>query len=844
MRYAFRILAREKGFTCVAVLTLALGIAAVSAIFSVVHCVLLKPLEYSEPGRLYAVAESLPKLPSLPPRLPVNAGHFHSWMTQCGSCSLGALLKPASFSLTGEGEPERIDGVSTTWDLFRVLGVPAQLGRTFDATDDQPGNNRYVVLTDRLWRRRFQASRDIVGKPIRLDGEPHVVIGILPAGFRFPKGDQLGLMSLPEHAEIFKPLGLEWAGQRRVGSHNYLALMRLRPGASPERAQTEMTALVADAAHLMGTDLKTSLTPLQEQMMSNSRTALWVLMAAVGAVLAIVCVNLGNLMLVRAGGRLRDAALRQALGASRGQLFRPIMTESLVLAFAGGLLGVLLAYAGVQAIVNTAPADTPRLDEVHVDAATWLLAFLVSAGCGILCGLWPAWRMSRSQPVDALKAGGRAATESGGRLRAREWLVGFEVALSTVLLVVAALLGLSFLRLTGVERGFEVDRVLTANVNLPASRYPGDEAKKLFHQRMIEKLESLPGVKWAGLVSALPLAGESWGELMNKEGETRPLMQRPTANFRFVSSHYFEAMGIALRAGRAPTEADRSPKGCEENLGTPLRASGGRGFSKSGPECPRFLSQPHKVAVISESVARKVWPNEDALGKRIKRTDDPAAASCEVIGVVADVRTVSLEKQPPLMVYVPYWDGAYWQGGVWGNASYVLRTSQDPSGMANAFRGAVRSLDPELPLAGVRTMGEVLGESVARRWFQTSLAGVFAVSAMLLACLGIYGVISYSVTRRTNEMGVRTALGAPAAGLALMVLRQGMKPVVAGLGVGVLGALWAGQLLGSLLFGVSARDPATISVVVVLLLGVAALACWGPARRASRVDPLVALHYE
>lgn len=544
--------------------------------------------------------------------------------------------------------------------------------------------------------------------------------------------------------------------------------------------------------------------------MGNSRTALWVLMAAVGAVLAIVCVNLGNLMLVRAGGRLRDAALRQALGASRAQLFRPMMTESLVLALAGGLLGVLLAYAGVQAIVSFAPADTPRLDEVQVDTATWLFAFLVTAGCGVLCGLWPAWRMSRSQPLDALKAGGRAATESGGRLRAREWLVGFEVALSTVLLVVAALLGVSFLRLTGVERGFAVDRILTANVNLPASRYPGDEAKKLFHQRMIEKLESLPGVKRAALVSALPLAGESWGDIVNKEGETGPLVQRPTANFRFVSSHYFEAMGIALRTGRAPTEADRS----------------------------------HKVAVISESVARKAWPNGDALGKRIKRTNDPAVASCEVIGVVADVRTVSLEKQPPMMVYVPYWDGAYWQGAVWGNASFVLRTSQDASGMANAFRSAVRSMDPELPLAGVRTMGELMGESVGRRRFQTSLAGIFAVSAVLLACLGIYGVISYSVTRRTQEMGVRMALGAPAGGLALMVLRQGMKPVVAGLGMGVLGALWAGQLVGSLLFGVSARDPATISVVVVLLFGVAALACWGPARRASRVDPLVALHYE
>lgn len=814
MRYALRVLAREKGFTSLAIMTLALGIAAVTTIFSVVNCVLLKPLAYTDPGRLYAAAESLPKIAALPPKLPVNAAHFLAWKTYCGSCLRGALLRPSPFTLTGEGEPERIDGVSTTWELFQVLGVQAQLGRTFAETDDQPGNNRYVVLTDSLWRRRFQASRNTVGKSIRLDGEPHVVVGILPAGFRFPKAEELGPISLPEHVEIFKPLGLNWARQSRVGGFNYLALMRLRPGATPERAQAEMTAPLGDAAREVGGqtggELKTRLTLLEDEMTGNSRAALWLLMAAVGVVLLIVCVNLGNLMLVRAGGRLRDAALRQALGASRGQLFRPIMTESLLLAFAGGLLGVALAHAGVHALVSSAPADTPRLDEVHIDVATWLFAVLVSAGCGVLCGLWPAWRLTHSQPVEALKGGARSLTSSGGKLRAREWLVGFEVALSTVLLIVAALLGVSFLRLVGVERGFEVDRILTASVTLPASRYPTDERKNRFHQQLVENLETLPGVRAAALVSALPLTGEHWGDLVNREGESRPPLERPMASFRFISSRYFEVMGIVLRRGRIPTQADRS----------------------------------RKVALISESVARKVWPGEDAIGRRIKRTDDPEAPSCEVIGVVADVRTVSLDKQPPLMVYVPYWDGRYWQGGAWSRATYLLRTSHDPSAMANAFRSAARSLDGELPLGDVRTMEEVLGESVGRRRFQTLLVGVFAASALLLACLGIYGVISSTVARRTNEMGVRMALGAQAAGLALMVLRQGMKPVVAGLGVGVLGALWARQLLSSFLFGVGARDPATISAVVILLLGVAALACWVPARRASRIDPLVALRYE
>ena len=367
---------------------------------------------------------------------------------------------------------------------------------------------------------------------------------------------------------------------------------------------------------------------------------------------------------------------------------------------------------------------------------------------------------------------------------------------------------MSFFRVTNVERGYSVDRILTADLSLPSSRYETDNQRILFHQRALEQIETLPGVRSAGLISSLPLKAQVWGDTISKEGDTRPRAERPGAHFRFVSERYFETMGIALRQGRFPTSRDRS----------------------------------HKVALVSESAARKVWPGENPLGKLLR--NDPRPEWVEVIGVVADVRTDSLEKQPPMMVYVPYWDGAYWQGGVWGNATYVIRTSQDPSTMANAVRSAMRKLDAELPLANVLTMREILSESVGSRRFQTLLAGVFAGAALLMACLGIYGVISYSVTRRTNEIGIRIALGAQAPQVSMLVLRQGIQPVLGGLVVGVAAALAAGQLISSFLFGTEPRDPAAISAVVVMLLLVAAVACWAPARRASRIDPMAALRNE
>jgi putative ABC transport system permease protein len=569
-----------------------------------------------------------------------------------------------------------------------------------------------------------------------------------------------------------------------------------------------MTAAIADAGHDMKIDLRANLVPLQEQVVGGSRAALTLLLAAIGVVLLIACVNLGNLMLVRANERTRDAAIRRALGAGAGHLFRPVLAESLLIAFGGGALGVLLAYFGVRVLVNTAPIDIPRLDEVRVSSMTLLFAFCVSAGCGILCGLWPAIRATGVEPADALRSGSRSSTEGRARRRSREWLVGLEVALSTVLLVVAALLGVSFFRVTNVERGYSVDRILSADVSVPSSLYQTENQRALFHQRALEKIETLPGVRSAGLISSLPLKAQVWGDTISKEGDTRPRAERPPAHFRFVSERYFETMGIALRQGRFPTSGDRS----------------------------------HKVALVSESAARKVWPGENPLGKLVR--NDPRPEWVEVIGVVADVRTDSLEKQPAMMVYVPYWDGAYWQGSVWGNATYVIRTSQDPSMMANTLRSAMHELDRELPLTNVLTMREILSESIGSRRFQTLLAGIFAGAALLLACLGIYGVISYSVARRTSEIGIRIALGAQVSEVSMLVFRQGIQPVLGGLAGGVAAALGAGQLISSFLFGTEPRDPAAIAAVVVMILLVAAAACWAPARRASRIDPMAALRNE
>jgi predicted permease len=806
MKYALRALAREKAFATFAILTFALGIGAVTAIFSIVDTVLLKPLTYRDPGDLYAASEEAVNLAAVYPHLPVNASHFRSWQERCHSCESAALLNPASFNLTGNGDPEVVDGATCTWPLFHLLGVQPQLGRAFEASDDRPGANNFIVVTDSFWRRRLGGDPSVVGKPVQIDGEPNIVVGVLRSDFRFPSGEKLGpLNQFPKHAEIFKPMGFDWSKLNRVGQFNFAALIRLWPGANPSVAEAQMTSAIADVAREMQTPVSAHLVPLQQQVTGSSRRALLLLFAAVGAVLLIVCVNLGNLMLVRANDHVSDAAIRRALGADAGQIFAPVLTESMLISLAGGTFGSFLAWAGLQILTKASSIDIPRLDEVHLSLTALLFAFCIAAACGVLCGLWPALRAMRVQPSEALRSSSRSATQSNAGVRSRDWLVGAEVAICTVLLAAATLLGLSFFRVTHADRGYTVDRVLSADISLPHSRYQTDEQRTLFHQRALEALQALPGVRSVGLISSLPLKTQAWGDTITKQGETRPHSERPIADFRFVSEDYFQTMEIRLLRGRFPGSLDRK----------------------------------HMVALISESAARKVWAGEDPLGKLIHK--DPRPEWVEIIGVVDDVRTEGLDKRPPLMVYVPYWDGAYWQGQVWGDATYAVRTAQDPSAMANTFRGAIQKLDPELPLANVLTMREIFSESVGNRRFQLLLTSMFAGAALLLACLGIYGVISYTVARRTHEIGIRIALGAQSIQVSALMLQQAVRPVVGGLLVGVAGALAAGSLVKSFLFETNAQDPSALGAVVLILLAVAALACWAPARKASRIDPAIAL---
>jgi predicted permease len=801
MKPVFRRLARDRAFTAVAVLTLALGIGASTAIFSLADAVLLKPLAYREPGRLYAAHTVLVPLMHLYPTLPANARHFREWEKRVPSVESMALLAGGAVHLTGAGEPERIETLRATSEFFRVLGVGPRLGRGFAAGEDQRGRDKVAVISDSLWRRRFGADPRAVGSTVRLNDEPHEIIGVLGPEFRFPRGIE-GFIPVGDRNEIVLPLVLRLERTSAAGEFNFTPILRLRPGVAPERVIAEMNAVLADFSREAKAEMRSLLSPLQDAMTSRVRASLWLLLGGVAAVLAIVCLNLGNLVLVRAAGRMRDAAIRAALGANRAQLARAAAAEVVVLALAGGVLGTMLAAAGVRALVARAPVNIPRLDEVAVDLRVLLFALAASLAAALVCGLGPVLRLARSSPQDVLRPSSHTLTESRADRRARSVLVGCEVALSMTLLAVSALLMVSFIRVLGVEKGFETSRILTFDVNLPGKRYAQPSDRNRFHDRMLAALRALPGVRSAGLSTSLPLGGETWVDTLTREGDTNDL-KKPIVNYRFVSPDYWQSVGIPLLQGRFIEERDR---------GRP-------------------------VAVVAEAAAKAAWPGETPLGKKMARSGNPGVW-LEVVGVVKDVRTGGLEKAPALMAYEPYW------GMSPNRVSYAVRTSGDPAPLATHVRTALHGIDPELPVERMRSMEQVLDDSVAPRRFQTMLVTAFGASSLLLACLGIYGVVSYGVTRRTAEMGVRMAVGAGSRELVAMLLRQGMTPVALGLLAGTAGAFAASRLIAGMVYGVGARDPATLAAVAALLALSALIACYVPARRASRVDPLRALRWE
>ena len=804
LRQAARGLLRDRGYTAVALLTLAFGIAVNTIIFSVVDSVLLRPLTYRDPGRLMVINEVVPEVAQAYPRLPASARHFFEWRDRCSSFEQFTLLEAQTFVLTRAGEPEQLQGANVSANLLAMLGVEPQLGRGFLAEEEQPGHEHEVAISDGLWTRRFHRDPALVGRTITLDGSQWTVVGILPASFHFPKSDGSQLVNFPKRADVFRPAAFKRDALDWFGEFNYVVIGRLRPGVSQQRALAEMNVVQAGiATHFPEKmHLRASLTPLQEEVTGPARKGLVMLFSAVVAVLLIVCVNLANLSLARAAGRGRDLAIRTALGAGRAQLVRYILGESLMVGIAGGAAGVALAWAGLRAVLRFAPLDLPRLDEIHLDVRALLFAFALSILTGVLFGILPAWRASAADPQLALRGSSRNATEGARGLFTREVLVGFESALGAVLLIVAGLLVGSFVRLLSIDQGFNADRLIAVEVDLPQNGYGEQGKRDIYYRDLIAKMQALPGVSSAALVSRLPLEGEDWVDAMQREGEHKSIAELPMTNFRFCSPDYFRTMGTAFVAGESFRESDRN----------------------------------RHVAIISELAARRVWPGENPIGKRFKR-GDPDEPPFEVIGVVRDVRP-GAAKEPVVTAYFPYWYRNRLEMTV------VARTSGDPRSLAPAIRSAVWSIDPDTVVGEIRTMRNVVSTSVGQRRFQVMLIAGFAASALLLACIGIYGVVSWSVARRRNEIGVRMALGATSGNVGRMLVLQGLRPVIVGLALGIAAALASGRLLSSLLFGVSARDPLTICGVAVTLAGVAALACYMPARRTTLNDPLEALRYE
>lgn len=758
LRYGIRLLVKSPGFTVVAVLTLALGISANTAIFSIVNSVLLRPLAYPQPQRLYVIREVVPQWAKTYPTLAANLPDFRIWQVQCHSFEQIAIAESLEMALSGAGEAEEIHGVRASASLFDVLGIRPALGRTFLPEEDEAGHGHVVILTDSLWRSRFHADPTLVGGAITLDGEPYTVAGVLPASFRFPK--QLGLTGFGPRIDFFKPLGgPKYYEEGLIGEFDFAAIGRLKPGGTPEQALAELNVVQAQIAKEAkeNVDLRAQLFPLEAEVVGAARRGLILLLAAVSAVLLIVCLNLTNLLLARAPGRMREAAIRTALGATRSRLLGQMLTESLLLALLGGLLGVWLAGFGVQWLVRAAPVELPRLDEVAMDARVLWFAVLLATFTGILFGMLPAWRVTHAGPHDILKSGGTATTESHRTRRLRKTLVGLEVGVCTLLLILAGLLVASLFHLLRVNAGFTSERVLAADVDLPPQSYSQSAMRKLFYDQVLAGIQALPGVRSAGWVSILPLEGQGSVSDVSFPGQQVPAGQESFANYRAVSPGYFETMRIPLLEGRFFTANDRG----------------------------------RKLIIVCESVAKRFWPGKKSVGQELV-ADWGELHRSEVIGVVGDVRTVKLDEPPLLTLYVPESYGETPPGAP-SSASIVVRTAMDPDALIAAVRNVIRSVDPNVPVVALRPMTQVVSESVATRRFQMFLAVLFASCALFLAVLGIFGLVAYSVEQRRHELGIRTALGARAADILGLVLREGMKPVIGGLVAGVVAAFLVGS---------------------------------------------------
>jgi putative ABC transport system permease protein len=796
LRYGARSLRKNPGFTAIAVMTLALGIGANTAIFSVVNGVLLRHLPYPESDRLMMVHGISLRAANEKP--PLCAADFLDWKSQNHIFESVAGFSSSRFNYTGGETPERIEGAWVTADFFSTIGVQPALGRAFLPEEGLPGAPPTVVISDGFWRRYLGSSPNVIDQQITLNARAFTILGVMPSDFLFPA----------KETEL-------WAADRlaptRRGPYYMWGLGRLSPGATLEQAQSEMDMIarqVQEQIKSPARDWTWTAISLEERIVGEIRPALLVLLAAVFFVLLIACANIANLLLARATAREKEMSVRIALGASRERLLRQLFTESLLLAVVGAAAGLPLAIWGVRLLVALSPADFPRLQEINVDGSVLGFTLLVAVACGLIFGLAPALQSSRLNLNESLKEGGRGA-DGSGRRRIRSALVVTEIAFSLMLLVGAGLMVKSFMKLQNVSPGFQTDHILTMHLTLPRARYDSNEKINNYNRQLIERVSAVRGVEAAGLSISLPPDHLEVSDSFSIEGKPSPPgSSEPSFPIVLTSPEYFATLGVPLLQGRGFNATDRE--------GSP------------------------PVVIINQTLSERYFPDENPIGKRLKvgGADRPRNPWMEIVGVVGDVKYSGLQAQREPAYYTPL------AQDVWGAAYLVVRTSVNPTSLAPAIREQIWELDKDIPIANLATMDQLLAESVAQPRFRTLLLGIFAALALVLASVGIYGVISYSVTQRTHEIGIRMALGARARDVMTLVIRQGMALAFIGVGIGLAASLALTRLMESLLFEVSTTDEATFAGVAALLIAVAVLACWIPARRASRVDPMAALRNE
>jgi putative ABC transport system permease protein len=794
LRYALRQLLRNPGFAMVAVATLAVGIGANTAIFSVVDGVVLRPLPYPDQDRLVGFVE---------------AGNYKGMLleyrdrTESFDEIAGYTQFPFEVSLTGDGEPVRLQSAAVTAGLFATLGAPPLLGRTFVPEEEWAGRHHVVVLSHALWRQRYGADPGVVGRAIQLDGRQHQVVGVMPSGFAFPSQD----------VQLWVPFGIDRSDPLDLWSRTAGSFIgRLRPGVTVEQAGAEIGTVAPQLRELFPWQMPqdfwadATVVPLQDQLVGDARPTLFVLLGAVGLVLLIACANVANLLLARAATRRKEMAIRAAVGAGSGRIARQVLTESLLLASVAGGAGLLLAFWGVELLRAGLPPDTPRLQEIAINGRVLGVTLLLTLGTGLLFGTLPALHTSRVRAFGALKEGGRAGRSALQR-RLSGLLVAGEVALAVMLVIGATLLIRSFWELRQVDLGFRAEELVTATVAPPGFRYPDPAARRAFHQDLLERLAAIPGVRGVAATDRLPFGTQGWGSVFIIEGRPDPATEGgdwPWADIAgAVSEGYFAEMGIPILEGRpfGPTDREDAPR----------------------------------VAIVNQGLAREYWPDESPVGRRVRGPGDDWIT---IVGIAADTRVRAVAGETDTALYRPL---AQSDPAV---LSIVLRTSLAPAAMVATLREAVHRLDRDTPVEDIRSMGQLVSGSVADERFTMLLLTAFAGAALLLGALGIYGVLAYAVNERRRELGLRMALGAHRGDILLLVLRQGAFLAGGGLALGLLGAAVGSRVLSGLVYGVSTTDPATFLVVPAVLLGVAGLACLLPARRAVRVEPMAALRVE